>query len=54
MNKYKVKLEKRQGGKVVHVEEIYECKYPPRVGEGKVLTVDPPIHVIITHVDLIT
>ncbi len=53
MNKYKVKLEKRQGNKVLNIEEIYECKYPPKVGYGKILPVDPPIVVTITHVEII-
>ncbi len=54
MNKYKVKLEKRQGGNVLNIEEIYECKHPPQVGYGKMLPVDPPICITITHVEPIT
>lgn len=53
MTKYKIKLERTQRGKKLDWENelIVECSIPPKVGEGKVLLVDPPIFETIVSVE---
>ena len=52
MKKYKVKLGRTQNGKKLdwEKEEVIQTSFPPKVGDGKVLLVDPPIFETITKV----
>ena len=52
MNKYIIKLERVQRGKKLDwsKELTVECKKTPKVGEGSVLLIDPPIYETIVDV----
>jgi hypothetical protein len=55
MKKYRIKMRKEQGGKVLKEwEEIVECNRPPRIGEGYNQLVDPPISNYIVDVEEVT
>ena len=53
MAKYKIIWERRQRGKKLDYkrEEEIESNREPKVGEGKILLVDPPIHEYISKVE---
>ena len=54
MTKYKLTWERSQRGKVItdwKKETIVESERQPKLGEGKILTVYPPIYEYITNVE---
>jgi hypothetical protein len=53
MGKYKVKMVRTQRGKKLdwEREKIVESSRKPRIGEGRMLMVDPPIHETIESVE---
>ena len=56
MNKYKLTWERSQRGKAIpdwKKETIVESETQPKLGEGKMLTVYPPVYEYITNVEKI-
>jgi hypothetical protein len=53
LKKYKVKFERIQRGKKLDWEHetVIESYVRPRIGEGRQLLVDPPIHELIVSVE---
>lgn len=50
--KYKIIIERKQRGKNIGVEiKIITSNYKPRIGESKVLLIDPPIYETIIEVE---
>ena len=49
--KYKITIEQKQRDKIIGVEiKIINSNRKPRIGEGKVLLIDPPIYETIIAV----
>lgn len=51
LKKYELTFERRQKGKVIGNYSIeVETSIPPRLGDGRTLLIDPPIHETITEI----
>ena len=51
MKKYEITIERKQRGQVLDTKKIIvESNVKPRIGDGKVLTVDPPIYETVIDV----
>ena len=55
MAKYKITLSKKQRGKKIGKDKTLEidCLIPPKIGEGRMLAVHPPIIETITKIEKI-